>query len=419
MMGFGDFLWLLLFALLGALSVQWSRRLYHYWFTPLSLFFGVNCVSICGYHLRLLAMKDVSLVTHLVILTCLLAFAAGCALGVGRRQTPAPEAVRDRMDERGLRLFFYATAGIATIGWLLAAAVLILRHRGLGLLLSNLWLLQDEFQMQGIGYLNMLGILVLPAYVLRRARGKRSPLDDLLVASAIWGLLLAGIKAFVFYSALTAMGTWSVVRPDRFRARHVLLAGAVLVGFFVAYNAKIDIFVSRVAAPEGSPLAAAPALQWPYLYFVGSWPAMQNIADGLLPPPAVPGAMTFYAVWKIAGDLLGLVKSVPFAQQFTNIGPSMFNVYSIFGVLYQEWTWPGAVAFCGLLGFIASRLYLRARRAGYWGHVLAYGLFSYGLSMSCFMYVYRFNEAVLFIYLYLLGFVVARGGILVDRRPHD
>ena len=126
--------------------------------------------------------------------------------------------------------------------------------------------------------------------------------------------------------------------------------------------------------------------------------------------------MTFYAVWKVAGDLLGLVESVPFAQAFTNIGPAMFNVYSIFGVLYQEWTWPGAAVACCVLGFIGSRLYLRARRAGYWGHVLVYGLFSYGLSMSCFMYVYRFNEAVLFIYLYVMGFVVARHGVLVDRR---
>ncbi len=418
MMGFADVLWLLLFALLGASSLLWSRRLYDHWFSPLTIFFGVNCLSLCGYHLRLLDMKDVSLLVHLVVVTCLLAFAAGCALGTQGRRVAAPAAVRASLDERGLALFFYVTSAIATAGWLLAAAVLFLRHRGLGLLLANLWLLQSEFQMQGIGYLNMLGILVLPAYLLRRARGPHRWLDDLLMASAIWGLMLAGIKAFVFYSALTAMGTWSVARPDRFRARHIAFGGALLVAFFVAYNAKIDIFVSRVAAPEGSPLAAFPELQWPYLYLVGAWPAMQNIADGLLPAPSVPGAMTFYAVWKVAGDLLGLVESVPFAQNFTSIGPSMFNVYSIFGVLYQEWTWPGAVAVCGLLGFIASRLYLRARNAGYWGHVLMYGLFSYGLSMSCFMYVYRFNEAVLFIYLYALGFVVARHGILVDRRPH-
>lgn len=416
MMGFGDFLWMLMFAFLGVFSVVWSKRLYAFWFTPLSLFFIVNCTSLCAYHLRLVEMKDVSLVTHLGVVACLLAFALGCALGAIGRRVPPPETMPGAMDDRGLALFFYTTAGIATAGWLLAAFILFMRHRGFGLLLANIWLLQSEFQMQGIGYLNMLGILVLPAYLLRRARGKGSLFDMLLVTSAIWGLLLAGIKAFVFYSVLTALGTWGVANPSRLRPRHLLVMGMVLVGFFVAYNARIDIFTLNVRVAEGSPLARVRALQWPYVYFVGAWPATQNIADGLLPPPSVPGAMTFYAVWKVAGDLLGLIESVPFAQAFTNIGPAMFNVYSIFGVLYQEWTWPGAAVACCLLGFIGSRLYLRARRAGYWGHVLVYGLFSYGLSMSCFMYVYRFNEAVLFIYLYVLGFVMARHGVLVDRR---
>lgn len=419
MMGIADVLWLLLFALLGGLSVLWSHRLYAYWFTPLSLFFGVNCASLCAYHLRLVEMKDVSVVTHLVILTSLLAFAAGCALGVAGRRVPPPEAALAKLDDRGLARFFYVTAAIATTGWLLAAFILFMRHRGFGLLLANIWLLQSEFQMQGIGYLNMLGILVLPTYLVRRARGKGGLLDLLLVASAIWGLLLAGIKAFVFYSALTALGTWGVTRPDRLRPRHLMAMGAVLVAFFVGYNAMIDVFTLKIAVSESSPLAHARALQWPYVYFVGSWPAMQNIADGLVPAPPVPGAMTFYAIWKVAGDLLGVIKSVPFAQEFTNIGPAMFNVYSAFGILYQEWTWPGAVLACGLLGFISSRLYLRARRAGYWGHLLVYGLWSYGLSMSCFMYVYRFNEAVLFIYLYVMGFVVARDGVLVDRRGDD
>lgn len=416
MMGFGDVLWFLLFALLGLLSVRWSIRLYGTWFSPVSLFIGINCTSICAYHLRLLNMKDVSPLVHMVVFTCMVAFGIGCSLGLGKRDADLPVDPRATIDARGLTGFFYATAGIATAGWVISSLILIARHRGLGVLLANIWLLQGEFQMQGIGYLNLMGILVLPAYMLRRSLGRTGRLDMLLVASAILGLLLAGIKAYVFYSVLAAMGTWAVMRPDRMRPRQLFLLGALLVGFFVAYNAKMDIFIIEIAARKGSPLAHLRSLQWPYLYFVGAWPAMQNIADGLLAPPPVPGAVTFYAFWKVAGDLLGVVKSVPFAQDFTNVGASMFNVYSLFGVLWQEWTWAGAVVVCGLLGFVASRLYLRARRAGYWAHTLVYGLFSYGLSMSCFMYSYRFNEAVLFGYLYLVGFVAARGGVLIDRR---
>lgn len=414
MMGFGDLLWLMLFALAGGLALVGSRRLFDQWFTPLSVFFGINCASLCAYHLRLLGLKNVSAITHLVVLTCLLAFALGTMLAVNRRPPP-PEQVRQRIDVRGLSSFLHITGAIATVGWIIAAVIVVQRHGGFGLLLANLWMLQSEFQMQGIGYLNMIGILVLPAYVLKRSCGGASRLDLLLVVSALWGLMLAGIKAFVFYSALSALVTWSLARPDRFRPRHLALVVLVLLVFFVAYNSVVDIFVVPIVTGVSSWFAHVPQLHWPYIYFVGSWPAMQTIVDGKLPGPPVTGAMTLYAFWKVAGDFLGLVPSVPFAQSFVDIGATTFNVFSIFGVLYQEWTWAGAVVICGLLGFIATRLYLRARRAGHWGHVLVYSLFAYGLFMSCFMYSYRFNEAVLLLYIYVLGFVVLRGGVLVDR----
>ncbi len=35
------------------------------------------------------------------------------------------------------------------------------------------------------------------------------------------------------------------------------------------------------------------------------------------------------------------------------------------------------------------------------------------------MYVYRFNEALLMAYLYVAGFVLVRGGVLVDRRSEQ
>lgn len=417
-MGFGDALWFLLFALVATVAVLQSQRLFGHWFSPLSLVLGVNCVSVCSYHLRLLGMKDVSVQVHAIVLSCLGAYALGCALAAGRRP-PAPEAVRERVDTRGLNAFFLVTAGLATIGWLIAAVILVTRRGGIGMLVSHLWLLQDEFQMQGIGYLNLVGILVLPTFIVKWEMGLRRRLDLLLVASAVWGLLLAGIKAFVFYSALSAIVTWSLMRPDRFRPRHLLVVTLVLLVFFIAYNEVVDIFVMGIVTAGDGWFASFPQLHWPYLYMVGAWPAMQNIVDGKLAEPAAVGAITLQAMWKVLGDLLGVVESVPFAQDFTDIGATAFNVYSIFGVLYQEWTWPGAVLVTALLGFVSTRLYLRARRAGYWGHVLVYGLIGYGLFMSCFMYIFRFNMLLLLMYLYGFGFVVLRGGVLVDRRRRD
>ncbi len=418
MMGFADLLYLLLFAAVGGLAHLLSARVFGHWLTPLSLFVGINSASICFYHLRLLEMKDVSLVTHLIVLSCLLAFGVGCVVGVDRRPPPAAE-LPARLDPRGLVGFVRVTGVLCTVGWVIAALIVVQRHGGPGMILANLWVLQNEFQMQGIGYMNMMGILVPPAYFILRSLGRHTRLDTLLCVSAVWGLLLAGIKAFVFYSALSAIVTLALVSPRRFRVRHVGIFVAVLTLFFVAYNAKVDIFVAKILTPADHWFSSFRALHWPYLYFVGAWPAMQNIVDGQLVEPAVTGAQTLYALWKVLGDMLGVVPPVPFAQTFTDIGPTLFNVYSIFGILYHEWSWVGAVLICALLGFVSSRLYLRARRAGYWGHVLVYGLFSYGLFMSCFQYVYRFNEMLQLLYIYLVGFVLMRGGVLVDRSRRD
>ncbi|MBK6899712.1 MAG: hypothetical protein IPH09_10705 [bacterium] len=70
------------------------------------------------------------------------------------------------------------------------------------------------------------------------------------------------------------------------------------------------------------------------------------------------------------------------------------------------------------MGFVAARLHLRALSAPYWGNVLIYALFGYGIFLSPFMYYYRFNLIVQLLYVYAIGFVLLRGGVVVDRRRH-
>ena len=59
-----DFLWQLIFVPLIFLSVAVSKKLFHHWFTPLSVFVGGNSISLSLYHLKLLELTQVSLVTH-------------------------------------------------------------------------------------------------------------------------------------------------------------------------------------------------------------------------------------------------------------------------------------------------------------------------------------------------------------------
>jgi oligosaccharide repeat unit polymerase len=413
-MGFGDFVWLLVFAALGLWSVNSSLQRYGHWFTPMSVFVAINCSSLCAYHLRLLKMNDVSLITHVIVLVSMLVY----LWGVHAAGPPAPGGddpwATGAIDTSGLSTFFYTTAILATFGWILAASILVARF-GLPALLANIWVLQLQFQMQFIGWLNFIGILVPPTYVLFRRHRRFSWLPLLLTLSAVLGLVLAGIKSYLVFAGLTSLFCWCVVAPRRFRPRHLLFGMLVLLAFFVAYTRYIDVFVTEIYKGD-SFFSRLTALHRPYIYFAGPWPAMDNLVHGLVPPPKQFASVVLDPIWKILGDGLGMIEPVPLALPFTDIGTTQFNVYTFFGEVYRDLNWPGTLVLSWILGFVVTRLYLRARRSGYWAHALMYGLVGHGIFLSCFMYTYRFHMAVMVIYLYALGFVALRRGVLVDRR---
>lgn len=413
-MGILDFVWILVFAAAGLGAARYSLLRFGHWFTPVSVFIGLNCLSICIYHLRLLKLHDVTFVTHAIVLGALLAFLVGVHNAGEPKGEAAARVGGDAIVAQGLPQFFYITALLASGGWLLAAAILVGRH-GLAPLLANPWILQLQFQMQFIGYLNLLGTLVPPAFVLLvRYRGF-GWLPLLLTLSALMGLFLAGIKSYVFYSGLTTMFCWAVCWPHRFRVRHLALAMVALVAFFVAYNRVIDVFVNDLMIGNG-PFARFTALHRPYLYIAGPWPAMDSLVHGNVEPPTQFASVVLDPLWKILGDGLGLIESVPLALPFTEIGTVLFNVYSFFGEVYRDLGIVGTIGLSWLLGLVSTRLYLRTRRRVHWGHVLVYGIVGHGLALSCFMYTYRFVMAFMLVYVYCVGFVALRGGVLVDRR---
>ena len=65
-----------------------------------------------------------------------------------------------------------------------------------------------------------------------------------------------------------------------------------------------------------------------------------------------------------------------------------------------------------LVGWIGTKLYLRASRSGEWRDVMYSAVFSYGIFISYFAYYYRFNMAFLLVY----TVVVARISRRVDQR---
>lgn len=415
-MSAADITWVFLLSILCFLSIQISRYYLGHWFSPLSIYICGNAGSLGLYHLRWLDLIPLSLATYGLALASMALFTLGSLLAVGWRPLRVGERAPQPYDSKGLDLFFYVTAILANVGWLLAAALVTLRF-GIAGVIANLWLLQNEFQMQFIGYLNLTGILVAPTYVIKRAFGSRRPLDHVLLGLALVGLILAGIKTYITVSVIAAGLAWSVSRPRRFRGRHAALGFCGLLVFFVIYTQHIDVFVHK-EYPGSEISSKVPWLQRPYLYAVGSWPALETLFQGEVAPPRRFGHVVLEPLWKILSGL-GIVPAYPRPLPFTQIGADMFNVYSFVGEIYWDvGLWPALLA-SWLLGILATRLYYRARVGRYWGHRLVYAVFGYGVFLSLFQCAYSFNMMYLLTYTYVLGFVVMRGGVLVNRKDHN
>ncbi len=411
-MSLGDVLWILVFVAVALGELTVSRQFFGHWFTPLSIYTGMNCGSLALYHLRILDLIRLSEKTYALAFGSIALFAAGALSAAGWRSIRFGKAADRRRDASHLEAFYYVTATIATIGWMLALAIMVSRY-GLGGLLSNVWRLQGEFQMQFIGNLNLIGILVAPTYVIKRFYGVRRRLDDLVLLSCLLGLLLAGIKSYITTSAIAALLAWSVCRPERFRAVHLLLALLVLLGFFVIYTQKIDIYTPESYDAEGTEERVAP-LQRPYLYIVGSWPALSAVIGGEAEPSPRAGHVLMQPAWKVL-PILGAAETIPSLLPFVSIGITEFNVYAFAGEVYWDAGPRASLLMSWLLGFLATRAYVAARVAAYWGHALLYALVGYGVFMSLFAYFYTFNFVLMLSYAWVLGFFALRGGVFIDR----
>lgn len=408
-----DLVWIALLAALALTAAAASLALWGTTWTPLTIFWGVNCLSLAAYHLRLLHLVEVSATVHAIVLIGLVAFGLGC-LAVGKVR-PCHCGEPPIASWRGLRPFFRVTAILSLIGWVIPLLVLHRKYT-LAVLVERPWLLQDEFQMQYVGYLNMLGILVLPCLVLLRLARQGRALDWLFAGSAMLGLLLAGIKQYLFFSVAVAVLVYSVRAPRRIRpAALAILVGLGLV-FFVAYQSTIDIFTNRPF--QGSRIPDG--LRWleaPYLYLVGSWPALEQVRQGMAGDPPVLGYVVLQPIWKVLSDGLGLMDRLPPYLPFVSIGGGVFNAYSFAGELWWDVGLLGLVAVGSWHGAMSTALFRCSRRSSSWLPALVYGVVVYSLVLSFFAYYLRFQLIILVAYALTVGLACALPRRAVEANP--
>lgn len=411
-MTLADIAWLAALVCVTSAILILSRRRYGDFFSPVGIFVGINGLSLAAYHLQLLEYNVIGVRTHTIVLVGLLSFTGAAFLRHPPGSVGEPDTSRHGSPST---LLFRSVAILAIVGWMVSLT-LLLRRYGPTHLLANIWILEKEFQVQYLGYLNLSGILVFPMYMARRCTATASRFDLVLVIFTILGLLLAGIKQYIIFSTITAIIVFAVMRPGRIGLRHVVYVLAGIIGFFVVYDSVIDIFGVRSFPGSRFP-GSLVFLERPYLYFTGSWPAMERIVmDGALPQPIV-GYITLQPLWKLLGDGLGLIEPVQRFLPFIDIGAHGYNVYSFFGEVYWDYGVIGVMLVSFITGWIGAGFYARARLSGHWGHVLLYGVFAYGLVLSFFSYYYRFEMLLLLGLLALLAFVV--DPLLSNRRRSE
>jgi oligosaccharide repeat unit polymerase len=311
----------------------------------------------------------------------------------------------------GLCLFYYFTSSLSILGYIYFIKFVVPPGW-----ISQLWILQSQVVPNHMGYLILLGALVPPSFVLLAlVRHKVTLLSFCFLLVNIVALAFIGIKSYLVIGLATALLTWAAVRAGRIRIKHLVILATCLIGFMVFYDSIIDIFGSFQFAGSRFP-AMLSFLERPYLYIVGSWPAMSVAMSTQLKLPYF-GQVTLEPVWKILGPGgLGIImERVSQYEPFVNIGPSYFNVYSLIGDIYLDYGWLGSIFGCFILGFISTKLYIKAYKRGDWVLYLLSAIFSYGLFISFFAYYYRSNLIFLLLYALIVGRLSKRLSTALNR----
>jgi hypothetical protein len=394
---------------------------------PAAIFIAVNGASLSLYELALLEYEPLSAVTYSVAALGLITAAIAGRFFTGTDgparigALPMPiargSASADAEAVVASRAFF-AIGLFATGTWIYQ----VLQFSAAGLLVQAIAapaILQEGFQQQYVGYLNLGGSLCFPLWVYSRTM-RTLPATRLLafgeymvLVSVTLGMLLAGIKTYIMSAIIMGVMAWVVLHRDE-RAR-IFRVGlglvTVLIGLMVAYDAFIDIFV-KTHFPGSQFPEWASSLERPYLYITGGWPATELVAKYDIEQP-IFGYIALQPVWKLLG-WFGLVVPPPEYAMYVDIGPEFHNARPVLGALYWDGGFPGVVVGTMVLIAIATWLHRRATELRDCLSIVSYAIFAYGVVISFFVYHFRFNMAFAFAYASAMIWLVRR----MPAAPH-
>jgi oligosaccharide repeat unit polymerase len=387
------------YLILSAAFLRLSQIVYGDMFAPAGLYSSITLFSLGLWHLHFVPLVGLSLEVYLVALLSIISvfmgsFVAcpGCGQNIARSRNKTIKGVSGA----GLGVFFWIIITLSGVGWLVLVTRFMASY-GASAIWQSPYLLQNSFQAQYIGYLNLTGILAFPTFVLLR-QAKLARLRHMFVLiSPIIGLLLAGVKSYIIFSSVTAFLIYTMNSDSKGRSYKLALLAAGGLAFFVLYDRIIDIFVSLDTPSSGN--SVVDALSRPYIYVTGGWSALFVVSEEGLSQPHW-GYYSLLWLWKILGSGFGLIAPVSEYSRYVEISAESgiaTNVYTFAGSLYWDFGLIGVVLGCAGWGFIATKFYAIANRNKSWVFLLLAALLNYGMFLSFMTYYYQFNMLFLFV----------------------
>lgn len=412
-----DLLAALVFFVLSYASFRASLTIHGSYVAPIGLFWGINLASLGFYHLRMLPFISLRVEAYVLIMMSFLSFGIGVLISSVILDFSRKDIQQNRgkalLDNRGISAFYYLTGVLGIIAWVYYITQIVPQGWS-----TELWRLQGTGKEEYImpyksGYLMMLNALVPPLFVLLVCRKHRISIASVFIlVGALLALIFSGIKSYFMVGALVALLIFALIRPKSVNLSYLALFFLSTIGFMILYDRYVDVFGSR--GFYGSRFTSGlHFLERPYLYISGSWAALSKIIT-IPPQPEIFGQASLEVLWKILGPggLKILETRVSQYLPFVNIGPTVFNVYSLIGELYWEYGWFGPLSVCLILGGISQVLYVSVLRHRNWIRWIVYGVFAYGLLISFFLYYYRSTIIFLLIYVLSVGGLIRKISLL-------
>lgn len=389
--------------LLTIISFYFSKKIHGKIIAPTSLYCVINTFTILLVLLNLLPYFPINNIPLLLILISEFCLIFGSLFGIALynsyNKSKMKKKERKFNNVKVVQLSLRIIGLISTFGWVFAFIKIMLSQFSISFLLNNPHYIGNiGITAQYIGYLNLLGIWVLPMFVYCFVMGNSRKIDILFVASSFVGLFLAGIKIYIVISLVTSLFVY-IILTQKIKVRYLFITGILGLLFFVFYNLYIDPWSGKVTFIGSKFPESLRFLEQPYRYVTGPLMGFSELSyySGDIFP--YKGYVAFSWFFKLLAFFNLFDGEVATYLKSTNIGENGIgiNVYTLVGELFLDIGLLGMILYMFIFGVIISILFEVAKNSENIISIFLSSLLLFVIFFSFFAFYLNFNTLVLIV----------------------